>query len=80
MLFGRSTLAILVTILAAQCAAQPPRVQPAGARGARLEGPIVRIPSKYAGAEGIWLRVAPPEKPRFADGAPVVVHVPVAGS
>ena len=73
---GRSALPILVTVLAAQCVAQPPRVQPAGARGARLEGPIVRIPSKYAGPEGVWLRVAPPEKPRFADGAPVVVHVP----
>ena len=57
--------------------AQPPLRPPApGARGAKLEGPLVRIPSKFAGTEGVWVRVAPPERPRYAEGAPVVVHVP----
>jgi hypothetical protein len=41
-----------------------------------LEGPLVRVPSKFAGSEGVWVRVAPPSRPRYAEGAPVVVHVP----
>lgn len=49
---------------------------PAPPRGARLEGPLVRIPSKAAGTQGIWVRIAPPQHPRYADGAPVIVHVP----
>lgn len=41
-----------------------------------LEGPLVRIATKGAGAEGIWVRVVPPRRPRYPDGAPIVVHVP----
>jgi len=69
-------LLILTLIPVLQSAAQQPRIPPPGARGAPLAGPLVRIASQHAGPEGIWLRVAPPERPRYPDGAPVVVHVP----
>ena len=58
----------VLTALILPCAAQMRPVQ--------LNGPLVRIPSPAAGSEGILLRVAPPKQPRYADGAPVVVHVP----
>jgi hypothetical protein len=41
-----------------------------------LEGPLVRIPSAAAGTEGVLLRVVAPKQARYAEGAPVVVHVP----
>jgi hypothetical protein len=66
----------VLTLAALAALAQPP-VRPApGARGARLEGPLIRIPSKFAGTEGVWVRNAPPERPPYAEAAPVVVHVP----
>ncbi len=65
-----------IAILAAWSAFGQPRPPAPGARGERLEGPLVRVPSKFAGSEGVWVRVAPPSRPRYKDGAPVVVHVP----
>jgi hypothetical protein len=67
---------IIATFSAATLFAQPPRPPAAGARGDRLEGPLVRVPSQFAGSEGVWVRIAPPARPRFSAGAPVVVHVP----
>ncbi|MBM3747851.1 MAG: hypothetical protein FJW34_18850, partial [Acidobacteria bacterium] len=76
MLTARAGGLVLAAMLAAQSLGQPPKVPPPGARGARLEGPLVRIASQFAGPEGIWVRVAPPERPRYSGGAPVVIHVP----
>lgn len=38
-----------------------------------LQGPVVRIASKLT-PEGIRVRISPPERPRYPDAAPVVVH------
>ena len=55
----------------------PPRAgPPPGGRGGVLEGPLVRIATPGAGSEGMWVRIAPPGKARYTEGAPVVVHVP----
>jgi hypothetical protein len=67
--------ALLLIGPAALLLAQP-RPLPPGARGVMLEGPIVRLPSMAAGTEGLWVRISPPLRPRYAEGAPVVVHVP----
>jgi hypothetical protein len=70
-------LACAIAIAAASIVSgQPPGPVPGGARGERLEGPLVRIPSKFAGTTGVWVRIAPPVRPRYRDGAPIVVHVP----
>lgn len=50
----------------AQDQAQPPQVQ----------GPLVRLPSVAAGEAGIVARLVLPERARYREGAPVVVHVP----
>jgi hypothetical protein len=41
----------------------------------RSDGVFVRIPSRAAGDTGIAATVLIPRQPRFADGAPVVIHV-----
>ncbi len=77
MLTHRSAVLLLAaTALASVNAQVVDRKVPAPARGARLEGPLVRIPSAAAGSEGIWVRIAPPARPRYPQGAPVVIHVP----
>jgi hypothetical protein len=43
--------------------------------GCTFSGPFLRVPSKTAGPEGIVVRVSPPSKPRYSDGAPVAVHM-----
>ena len=77
MLKHRSAMLLLAaTALASVNAQVADRKVPAPARGARLEGPLVRIPSAAAGSEGIWVRIAAPARPRYTQGAPVVIHVP----
>jgi hypothetical protein len=40
------------------------------------EGRFCRVPSEAAGREGIAVRVFVPPRPRYPEGAPVVIHVP----
>jgi len=61
-------LLLLLAVCHAVCLAQ--------GRPAPLEGPLVRIASAAAGTEGVLLRVVAPKQTRYAEGAPVVVHVP----
>lgn len=71
---GRDVQVLVLAVL--MCISSFLKAQPPPQPGGRLEGPLFRIPSKAAGSEGIWVRVAPPARPRYADGAPVVIHVP----
>src|SRR4030095_800453 len=54
----------------------PPRIE------STCPGQMLRVPSKAAGAEGVRVRVSPPAKGRYAQGAPIVVHLnaPIEGS
>ncbi|MCP5118067.1 MAG: hypothetical protein GY953_45210, partial [bacterium] len=70
-------LLLLAGILAGLLAAQAQQQRrPQRPRRPRAVGPLVRIPSKVAGTEGLVLRVVRPKQPRYKEGAPVVVHVP----
>lgn len=80
----RTTLPALLSLACLLVAQQLP---PGGQKGAQkgplpggprpiFQGPVVRIPSTVGGKEGLVVRVSPPAKTRFAEGAPVVVHVP----
>jgi dienelactone hydrolase len=46
------------------------------ARQTRVQGPLAMLPSAVAGNEGLVVRVVLPERERYSEGAPVVVHVP----
>ena len=48
--------------------------------GCQFAGPLLRIPSKAAGEEGIVVRVSPPVRPRYPDGAPIAVHLNPPGT
>lgn len=41
----------------------------------RLEGPLVRIPSKTVGSDGLPVRISPPATARYPAGAPIAVQV-----
>ena len=43
--------------------------------GCSFNGPFLRIQSKTAGSEGLVVRVSPPSKGRYPEGAPVAVHM-----
>lgn len=45
-------------------------------RPAQAMAPLVRLPSAVAGEAGIVVRLLLPERVRYSEGAPVVVHVP----
>lgn len=70
-------LIVCLLCLLAASAAQVvnPRVGPPD-RGGRFEGPLFRIATAGAGSEGMWVRLSLPARPRFQEGAPVVVHCP----
>ena len=59
---------------AAQVASIPQRGRGTGG-GCRFSGPLLRIPLPTAGSDGIVVRVSPPTSARYAEGAPVAVHV-----
>jgi hypothetical protein len=65
--------------LAAQVtsANQEPPSQAPGVRAVacKLGGSVAYIPSKGAGPEGLAVRISPPTKPRYPDGAPIAVQV-----
>jgi hypothetical protein len=54
----------------------PQRSQGTGG-GCQLQGPLLRIPSKAGGEEGIVVRASPPVRPRYPEGAPVAVQFSV---
>jgi len=60
-----------------QASAQdPPTPQrPSTADDCIFGGPFLHIPSRVAGNGGLLVRVSPPEKARYPEGAPVVVHM-----
>ena len=49
----------------------PARSQGTGG-GCSFTGPFLRIQSKTAGSEGLVVRVSPPSKGGYAEGAPIV--------
>ena len=54
----------------------PPRNAPGLRRETcKLGGSLVHIPSKVAGPEGLPVRISPPTKARYPDGAPIAVQV-----
>jgi len=63
---------------------EAPAQPPPGAKegrfpGSKPPGPpriVTHIPSAAGGEQGIAVGVLPPLRPRYADGAPVVIHVP----
>src|SRR5687768_10551834 len=70
------------THLAAQVksANQEPPARDPGVRAVacKLGGAVAYIPSKVAGPEGLAVRISPPTKPRYPDGAPIAVQVTAA--
>ncbi len=66
-------------VLAAATFAVPPETsaQPSpGAKPFRPPSVVTQIPSAAGGDQGIAVGVLPPLRPRYASGAPVVIHVP----
>ena len=58
---------------------EPPARDP-GVRAVacKLAGSVAYIPSKVAGPEGLAVRISPPTKSRYPDGAPIAVQVTAA--
>jgi len=53
----------------------PPRPLLRPDRQSPSRGILTHIPSQAGGREGIAVRVLAPEKPRYAEGAPIAIHV-----
>ncbi len=53
---------------------QPARTHGTGG-GCQFNGPLLHVASGTAGSEGILVRVSPPARGRYKEGAPVVVHM-----
>ena len=55
---------------------EPPARDPGvPAVGCKLGGSVAYIPSKGVGPEGLAVRISPPAKPRYPDGAPIAVQM-----
>src|SRR5947207_389431 len=71
--------ALLPRVLAqsSQATAQDPPTPQLGpfANACSFGGTLLHIPSKASGSEGLLVRVSPPEKTRYPEGAPVAVHM-----
>jgi hypothetical protein len=71
----------LVTALISEVAAQtglqdPPALsQRPAAIACSFTGPLVHVPSKSAGTEGLLVRISPPARGRYPQGAPIAVHM-----
>lgn len=63
-------LLLPLLFLAAPACAQPRPPRP------EIRGVRVRVPSEACGKDGIAALLSLPETPRYAEGAPVVIHVP----
>ena len=53
----------------------PSRAPGVRAVACKLGGSVAYIPSKGAGPEGLAVRISPPTKPRYPEGAPIAVQV-----
>jgi len=53
----------------------PPLNRVAPADTCSFAGPLLHIPSKVAGNEGVLVRVSPPARGRYPQGAPIAVHM-----
>ena len=53
----------------------PPLIQRPPGFACSFRGPLVHIPSRTAGVEGLLVRISAPSKPRYAKGAPIAVHM-----
>ena len=74
---GLGLVAALISRGAAQTGLQnPPELnRPPAAIGCSFTGPLVHVPSKSAGAEGLLVRISPPARGRYPEGAPIAVHM-----
>jgi hypothetical protein len=70
-----AAVAGLVFVVASPPAAQfpnpaqaPPKVEGAAPRPCEPKGPVVQIPSKAAGPDGLTVRVSSPERARYTKG------------
>lgn len=70
-------VAALISDVAAQTGLQdPPQLnRPPAAIGCSFSGPLVHVPSKSAGSEGLLVRISPPARGRYSEGAPIAVHM-----
>ena len=53
----------------------PPRNARVPVETCKLGGSLVHIPSKATGPQGLPVRISPPTKPRYPEGAPIAVQV-----
>ena len=72
----RRIVLLLAATLAALSALPAQNPQAKRAPRPRAEGPLVRIPASVAGNQGVVVRLVLPNQPRYAEEAPVVIHVP----
>ena len=77
---GMSLVAVLLSPLAARSVQDPLQDPPVPTRTAPANtcsfgGPLVHVPSKSGGNEGLLVRVSPPVRGRYPQGAPIAVHM-----
>jgi hypothetical protein len=74
---GLSLVVALSSVGAAQIGLQdPPELnRPLAAIGCSFTGPLVHVPSKSAGTEGLLVRISAPARGRYPEGAPIAVHM-----
>lgn len=74
---GLGLVAALTSEVAAQTGLQDPPVlnRAPAAIGCSFTGPLVQVPSKSAGPEGLLVRISPPTRGRYPQGAPIAVHM-----
>jgi hypothetical protein len=70
-------VASLMSEVAAQSGLQdpPPFTRTPAAINCNFTGPLVHVPSKSAGSEGLLVRISPPARGRYPEGAPIAVHM-----
>lgn len=72
----RSCLSLALSSYAVAVSSPQPELRLREERPGLPEGRFCRVPSEAAGREGIAVRVFVPPRPRYPEGAPVVIHVP----
>lgn len=74
---GLGVVAAFISEVAAQTGLQdPPELdRPPAAIACSFTGPLVHVPSKSAGTEGLLVRISPPARGRYPQGAPIAVHM-----
>jgi hypothetical protein len=74
---GLGIVAALISDVTVQSGQQdpPPVSRAPAAINCNFTGPLVHVPSKSAGSEGLLVRISPPAHGRYSEGAPIVVHM-----